>query len=254
VAKPPNNLEAYDLVLRGRAMMNRKTRSANVEARSLFQRAIEIDAGYAAAYVALGDAYYSSLLHGWNAQPVETLQRMLNLATTAIGLDGFSTGAHALLGRVYLSFRQYEQAIDELKGALDLNASDAETYSWLGGAQLFNGAIEDAIKAIETALRFDPNLDVQQLWPLGTAYFLAGRTADATRTMEQLVARDSAIAYNQVMLAAAYAEAGRAEDAARAAADVRKLDPFFDSGSFGSLFRNPDHQTKIGSALRKAGL
>jgi adenylate cyclase len=253
-AKPPNNLLAYDLVLRGRALMSRKTRSANIEARSLFQRAIEIDAGYAAAYVALGDAYYSSLLQGWTDQPVETLQRMQNLATTAIGLDGFSTGAHALLGRVYLSFRQYEQGIDELKGALDLNASDAETYSWLGQAQLYNGAIEDAIKSIETALRFDPNLDIQQLWPLGTAYFLAGRIADATRTMEQLVARDSTIAYIHVMLAAAYADAGRVEDAARVVADVRKLDPFFDTGSFGSLFRNPGHQTKIASALRKAGL
>jgi UDP-N-acetylenolpyruvoylglucosamine reductase len=35
---------------------------------------------------------------------------------------------------------------------------------------------------------------------------------------------------------------------------VRKLDPFFDTGSFGSLFRNPEHQAKIAAALRKAGL
>jgi adenylate cyclase len=253
-AKPPNDLAAYDLVLRGRAMMSRKSRSANVEARSLFQRAIEIDASYAAAYVALGDAYYTTLLQGWTAQPAETLQRMQNLATTAIGLDVFNTGAHALLGRVYLSFRQYQKAIDELKVALDLNPSDAETYSWLGQALLFDGAIEDSIKAIETALRFDPNLDVEQLWILGTAYFLAGKTAEATRTMEQLAARDSTTAHNHIMLAAVYAESGRADDAARAVADVRKLDPFFKIGSFGSLFRNPDHQAKIVSALRKAGL
>jgi adenylate cyclase len=253
-AKPPHDLAAYDLVLRGRAMMSRKSRSANVEARSLFQRAIEIDASYAAAYVALGDAYYTTLLQGWTAQPAETLQRMQNLATTAIGLDVFNIGAHALLGRVYLSFRQYQKAIDELKVALDLNPSDAETYSWLGQALLFDGAIEDSIKAIETALRFDPNLDVEQLWILGTAYFLAGKMAEATRTMEQLAARDSTTAHNHIMLAAVYAESGRADDAARAVADVRKLDPFFKIGSFGSLFRNPDHQAKIVSALRKAGL
>ena len=35
---------------------------------------------------------------------------------------------------------------------------------------------------------------------------------------------------------------------------VRKLDPFFDSNSFGSLFRDPEHRAKIASALRKAGL
>ena len=72
--------------------------------------------------------------------------------------------------------------------------------------------------------------------------------------MEQLVARDSTTAGNHIMLAAAYAEAGRADDAARAVADVRKLDPFFNIDSFGSLFRNPDHQAKIAAALRKAGL
>jgi adenylate cyclase len=253
-AKPPNDLAAYDLVLRGRAMMSRKSRSANVEARSLFQRAIEIDASYAAAYVALGDAYYTTLLQGWTAEPAETLQRMQNLATTAIGLDVFNTGAHALLGRVYLSFRQYQKAIDELKVALDLNPSDAETYSWLGQALLFDGAVEDSIKAIETALRFDPNLDVEQLWILGTAYFLAGKMAEATRTMEQLASRDSTTAHNHIMLAAVYAESGRPDDAARAVADVRKLDPFFKIDSFGSLFRNSDHQAKILSALRKAGL
>src|SRR6266852_14299 len=253
-AKPPNNLEAYDLVLRGRQMTARRTRSANVEARRLFQRAIDIDAGYAAAYVGLADTYFRSFLIGWTDQPVETLKRTQNLATTAISLDGSGSAAHALLGMAYLQFRQYEQAIDELKRAIEINPSDAESYGWLGNVLLFFGTLQDSIKALETALLFDPNLDVSQLWGLGTAYFLAGRTADATRTMEQIVARDPGFTHAYAILAAAYSEAGRPEDAARVAASVRKLDPFFDTSSFGSLFRNPDHQGKIASALRKAGL
>ena len=253
-AKPPNNLEAYDLVLRGRQMTTRRTRSANVEARRLFQRAIDIDAGYAAAYVGLADTYFRSFLIGWTDQPVETLKRTQNLATTAISLDGSGSAAHALLGMAYLQFRQYEQAIDELKRAIEINPSDAESYGWLGNVLLFFGTLQDSIKALETALLFDPNLDVSQLWGLGTAYFLAGRTADATRTMEQIVARDPGFTHAYAILAAAYSEAGRPEDAARVAASVRKLDPFFDTSSFGSLFRNPDHQGKIASALRKAGL
>jgi adenylate cyclase len=253
-AKPPNKLEAYDLVLRGRASMARQTRSANVEARGLFQSAIDIDPGYAAAYVGLGSTYRRSLILGWTDQPVETLKRIQNLATTAIGLDGSNAGAHALLGTVYLQFRQYDQAIDELRLALDLNPSDAETYGWLGNALLFTGALEDAIKASETAIRFDPNSDVDRFWGLGTAYFLAGRTADAARVMEQIVAREPGYGFAYVILCAAYSEAGRSEDSGRAVAAVRKLDPFFDTGSFGSLFRNPEHQAKIASALRKAGL
>ena len=150
-AKPPDKLEAYDLVLRGRALMARQTRSANVEARDLFQRAIDIDSGYAAAYVGLGNTYQRSLILGWTDQPLETLKRIENLATTAIRLDGSNSGAHALLGSVHLQFRQYDQAIDELKIALDLNPSDAETYGWLGHALVFTGALEDAIKEIGRA-------------------------------------------------------------------------------------------------------
>ena len=53
---------------------------------------------------------------------------------------------------------------------------------------------------------------------------------------------------------AVYAEADRPEDAGRAAAAVRRLNPFFDRTRFGSLLRNPDHRAKIASALKKAGL
>jgi tetratricopeptide (TPR) repeat protein len=234
--------------------MARQTRSANVEARDLFQRAIDIDSGYAAAYVGLGNTYQRSLILGWTDQQLETLKRIENLATTAIRLDGSNSGAHALLGSVHLQFRQYDQAIDELKIALDLNPSDAETYGWLGHALLFTGALEDAIKAGETAVRFDPNLDVRRFWDLGMAYFLAGRNADAARVTEQTVAREPGLVFGYLILAAAYAEAGKSEDAASATAAVRKLDPFFDTGSFGSLFRNPEHRAKIALALRKAGL
>src|SRR5206468_2493495 len=157
-AKPPNNLEAYDLVLRGRALMARQTRSANIEARSLFQRAVDIDPAYAAAYVGLGHTYLLSFALGWTDQPVETLKRIQNLASTAIGLDGSNTSAHVLLGAVYLRFRQYDQAIDELKLANDLNSSDTDPYGWLGSALLFTGALQESITALETALHFDPNL------------------------------------------------------------------------------------------------
>ena len=253
-AKPPTNLEAYDLVLRGRALVARHTRAANVEARSLFQRAIDMDSSYAPAYVGLGNAYFRSFVFGWTDQPVETLNRIQSLATNAIGLDTSNTGAHALLGQVWLQFGEYDQAIDQLRLTIELNPSNAETYGWLGRALLFTGALEDCIKAIETALRLDPNLDAPRVWDLGTAYFLAGRTADSMRLMAQITARQPNLVFAYATLAAAYAEAGKLEDAARAAAAVRKLDPFFDTGRFGSLFRNPEHRAKIASALRKAGL
>jgi class 3 adenylate cyclase/TolB-like protein/cytochrome c-type biogenesis protein CcmH/NrfG len=253
-AKPPSSLEAYDLVLRGRELMARQSRSANAQARDLFQRAIDLDPAYAAAYVGLGFVNRHSVIEGWTADPVEALQRAESLATKAISLEDSNAGAHALLGAVYLQFGQHERAINELQRALDLNPSDANTYGRLGSALLFTGQIEESIKANETALHLDPNPDIDYLWSLGTAYFLAGRTADATRTLEGLLARNPNHTFSQVMIAAVYAQADRPEDAGRAAAAVHRLNPFFDRSNFGSLFRNPEYQAKIAAALGKAGL
>ena len=49
--KPPSSLEAYDLVLRGRDLLNRVNRTANSQARALFKQAIELDPDYAPAYI-----------------------------------------------------------------------------------------------------------------------------------------------------------------------------------------------------------
>ena len=54
-AKPPSSLEAYDLVLRGRALHSQTKRSANAAATKLFEQAIALDPNYAPAYVGLGE-------------------------------------------------------------------------------------------------------------------------------------------------------------------------------------------------------
>ena len=64
MAKPPRNLEAYDLVLRGRDLLSRVTRSANAQARSFFEQAIKLDPSYAPAYVGLGRVNLSSVVQG----------------------------------------------------------------------------------------------------------------------------------------------------------------------------------------------
>ncbi len=251
-AKPPGSLEAYDLVLRGREIMKRLTRAATSDARTMFERAIALDPNYAAAHVGLGNVDLRAFHHGWTPDPAAVLERAKRHALKAIALDEFNPHAHALLGRIYARLREYDRAVDALKRAMALNPSDSDNYSGLGDALLWSGDIKGAIAALEAADQLDPQLSTQDLFNLGAGYFLAGNDARAAHVFERAAARNEGNAFIQAMLAAIYEDAGRLEEAHRAFAEMRRLNPLFDTKTFGLLFRNPQHRAKIISALKKA--
>ena len=252
--KPPSSMEAYDLVLRGRDLLGRVNRSANSQARALFDRAIELDAGYAPAYIGLGQVELNGVMQGWTADPEAALQRAEALGQKAIALDSTSAGAHALLGGTYIRYADYDRALDEMRRAVELNNSDPNAYTGLGTALLWSGDVEGSVKAFETANKLGLEFTRNDSFMLGIAYLLADRSADAVRTLERSLERNKADAYSNAILAAAYAEAGRQADALRQAAAVRELHPRFDSADFGSLLRKPELRTKLAAALSKAGL
>src|SRR5262249_23620750 len=101
-AKPTESLQAYDYLLQGRAYYDRDTRPDNRQARRLFEKAIELDPGYSAAYAALGFARIKDAVSGWTEFRDEAIQQAKALALKALDLDEANARAHALLGAVYL--------------------------------------------------------------------------------------------------------------------------------------------------------
>jgi class 3 adenylate cyclase/TolB-like protein/Flp pilus assembly protein TadD len=252
--KPPSSLETYDLVLRGRDLLNRLNRTANSQARALLQQAIDADPSYAPAYIALGRVELNGVMNGWTADPQSALQRAESLGQKAAGLDPSNAGAHSLLGATYIRYADYDRALDEMRRAVELNNSDPEAYAGLATALLWSGDVDGAIKDFETAGKIGLDLSGVDAFTLGIAYLLADRNADAIRTLERSLERHRNDVYTNAMLAAAYAQAGRTDDAARQAQLVRSIDPRFDGTDFGTLLRKSELQTKLAGALKKAGL
>lgn len=254
MARPPASLEAYDLVLRGRHLLSRLTRTATSNARTAFERAVELDPNYAPAYVGLGRSDLVAVHLGWTPDPAGTLRRAEARARKAVAIDEFNPAAHVLLGRIHARLGEYDRAVETLRHALKLNPSDPETYAGLGDALLWSGEIDEARQMLEIATRLDPRLPSQELFHLGAAYFLLAQYDRAAQVFERAVARDDGNPFMHAMLAAIYAKAGRHEAAMREVAEVRRQNPLFDLDTFGTLFRNPAHRDKIVAALQQAGM
>jgi adenylate cyclase len=252
--KQPQDLQAYDYLLRGWALYHRRTRVSNNQAGKMFAKAVELAPHYAAAYVGLGWVDYAKVGYGWTEFPQKALKSAFASGRKALELDASSASAHTLLCNVYTFQNQYDLAIREAEQALELNPNDAYALSQLGWALLWAGRLDEAVAALEMSLRLD-NTSVRNAWlHLGTAYYLKGQYGQALEILEKgVVKRPDFVGYH-IALAATYARLGRPDDARRAANFVHRLDPFFKVKSFGTAFREPAHRAAIVEGLREAGL
>jgi len=142
----------------------------------------------------------------------------------------------------------------KVKRAIDLNGSAAHSYNILMDVLLFRGDLKGAISAGETLAQFEPDIPNAAALRLAVCYVLADRAADAVRLLEHVLDRSPSDLYANVMLAVAYAEIGRQQDAERQTADVHRRFPNFLPEEFGSLLRDPSQREKLATALKKAGL
>jgi adenylate cyclase len=230
--KPTGNLDAYDYVLRGRDYYARDTRSGNREARTLFERAIELDPGYASAYVALGLTRSKAAYAGWTEFPDEALTQAETSAQKAIELDDGDAEAHALLGLVYLNRGPLDAALSEAERAIALNPSDANSYATRGAVLVYSGHAGEAITSFEIAMRLNPRMVSSQFEPIGWAYYLEHRYKEAITSLKAGASVNPNDYYDQAGLAACYAQLGQMDEAAHAAGEIRRIWPFFDVESF----------------------
>jgi TolB-like protein/DNA-binding winged helix-turn-helix (wHTH) protein/cytochrome c-type biogenesis protein CcmH/NrfG len=250
--KPTESLEAYDYVLRARPALQRPSRINNVEARTLLRRAIQLDPGYAAAYAALAETYHIDVAMGW-ALP-ETLGRAEHMANEALSHGDSDVRARIILGRIHLYHQRYEQAQVEIDRAIAVNPNDAHGLAGRGNILLWLGQTDAAVEALELARRIDPELNAIDRNALSLAYYLKRRYQAAVEEAEINLRQTESAHFSRAILAAAYAQQNRPEDAKGAVMMIRDLDPTFDPQKFGTKFLNSVDLEHLRDGLRKAGL
>jgi class 3 adenylate cyclase/TolB-like protein/Tfp pilus assembly protein PilF len=252
--KPTDNLDAYDLMLRSRALAKEASRAGNRMARGMLERATAMAPGYAEAYAELADAYFQRAVFGWSEFAQSDIETAIHLARKAIELDEESVLAHSVLARAYTAIQKYDLGLAESERALEINPSNSEVLAARAAVLLWTGRIEASIAAAELAMRLNVNIGPEASLNLGIAYLLSRRYADAVRLLEAARARHPTYPLLDFPLAAAYAELGRTADAKDAAERARRKNPHLELSTFGSRFQDPALQRRVGESLRKAGL
>jgi adenylate cyclase len=248
------SLAAYDYLLKGRHHYYRYKQSDNMMAREMIIKAIERDPQYASAYVALADTHFADFSYGWTEFPDHALQQAHDLAQKALTIDGSNAAAHRMLGSVFNRWRKDDLALREYQKAVELNPNDVDSIKGLGLIMLYTGRTDEAIRIFEIARRFDLVFSPGNVMNMGLAYYLKGWYEEAVRTLELGASKKPDFAGYYIGLTAAYAQVGRIKDARRSAEMIRKLYPFFELESYGTVFQKPEDRNKIIVGLRKAGL
>ena len=176
---PTENMEAYDLYLKGRNTMRRQHGPKDIQtAIDFYDSALKKDPSFALAYTGLADA--SLNMYSQNKDSFWA-QKALASAQQAQRLNDELPEVHFSLGTVYSETGKAGEAILELDRALQLAPNSDEADRRLGGAYLASGQKDKAIQAFEKAVEINPYY-WQNYNGLGEAYFQIGANEKALKT------------------------------------------------------------------------
>jgi TolB-like protein len=256
--KPTESLDAYDYYLRGIANLYRETRETNNEALRLFYSAIELDPDFSSAHGMAAWCYIRRRGNRWTTEATETSEAA-QLARQAVALGkedavAFSTGGYALAYFV----KEFDSGAAFIDRALVLNPNLASGWLFSGRVRIYLGEPEVALEHLALSMRLSP-LDPYMFAAqngIALAQLCAGRYEEASVAAEKALQENPNYHSALRVFAASSALAGRLEDAQKAMARLREIDPALRVADLGDLqpFRRPEDVARYAEGLRKAGL
>jgi len=250
------NLDAYDWYLKGRELYWRFTREAIPQAKSMFERAIALDSGFAAALALLAVCHNVEYINGWSESPEESQRRAYELALKAVSMDAVEPQGHYALGVVRLWGNELEPATAATEKAIALDPNFAPGYALLGLILHYAGRSAESLDLIAKAMRLDPHYPDLFLHFVGQAYFALGRYEDAAAALKRRLLRKPDTDISRVLLAACYGHLGQAEAARAEWREALKVNPAYSLEHRRGIlpYKDPQDFERVVDGLRKAGL
>jgi TolB-like protein/DNA-binding winged helix-turn-helix (wHTH) protein/Tfp pilus assembly protein PilF len=208
----PGNADAVDAYLRGRYLWNKGNRESVARSVEQFNRAIELDAGYAPAYCGLADSYRLLGMY-YVTPPRDAYPRAKEAATRAIELDPDSADALVSLGTIRFRYEwNWAEAERDFLRAIEINPSLGmahHDYAWFLIAM---GRFDEGIHQMKLAQRLDPLSPVANS-DVGWAFLMARRYDEAISQIERTLELEPDFKSALACLERAYLLQGRHREA-----------------------------------------
>lgn len=251
--KPPNDLNAYDCVLRAKLLHHRGEQEDNTEAMNLLDRAIDSDPESATAYAWRACTLGQAIARGYAAPSEENLGRVHDDVIKGLAIDDNDTECIRIHAEFRIIHKRISEALALNDKALRLNANDPRLHAQRGEVLGWAGRPEEAIESLMLAMRLDPYEGDGWAHLLGRSLYDAGRHKDAIDAFTRVV---RPAFWHHAYLAACHAHLGETAEADREREQCLKLNPDFTiSGYCQSLnYEDPSACAAVRDGMVRAGL
>ena len=226
--KPTENLDAYDLYLRGQFQLTDLSRERYEEAARLFREATKLDPTYSDAHAALVDCIGRSYAMGWVEDYSWASSQACEAARRAISADAENATALAAAGWGLAVFGgHFEEALELTGKAMKLHPNSAFVRAQVGFVHVFAGEGDAALVHFNAARRLNP-VDPRGFMyfvGLGHAHLFARRFEEAENASRRGIAHMARNTPSRRLLAAALAHLGRLDEAREVARELLALQP-----------------------------
>ena len=262
--KPADEMKAYELMLRSKALRDGLNARDTAKARALLERAVALDPSIARSYMYLSDTYVIDLWLG--LADADAPDHALHIARKGAALDNRDPYIQDQLGFAYLCAKLWDEADSQFEKTLALIENEAESMAWCGYAFLLLGRHRKAHEVVSEAMRLDPLHPPAIDWIMGQIEFFCGNFEHA---LGLLIGEARLNSLAAAFVAASYAHLGRQTEAAKALQDFisERHDEFGSRGievaeenistlarGFKSMWRQPEDFELLATGLQKAGL
>lgn len=201
INRKTDDIKAYELFLQGRSYLDKRT---DIEqALSSFNKAIDIDANFAAAYTSVAYAYFYKVIFD-NYAPRDGFPKAAIAIQKALSLDNTIAEAHTMQGLVDFYFHHTpEKARQEYEKAVFLQPKFADTYRIKAYFHVMLQEKELAIENAEKSYELDP-LSFNNCFSLGDIYYRTRRYQDAIVKFEALAEKHPHTVSIKIMLGVIY--------------------------------------------------